>query len=206
MDPAQLSLRVAKRVKARRETVGGRLACTDFSPPATRRRPLSVRASLSSAYSPTLYVILAGRSVDSPRRWEYFSRLLRQRCMCSQDSAPLVPSSLSFGPASHSKPQGSPRDVVLHGEDPRPWKGVFCSFLIFFPRTYISSKRDAIFVAEGMVRTSVSATVPLGRAASGPRRSEHRTTVRVRLQYRRFPAQIREERYLDQKSVPRSSP
>jgi len=56
------------------------------------------------------------RFIDNPRRRrEHFSRLLRHRYMLGR-----------FAPASfsrvNSKPQGSSRDVVLRGEDPRPAK------------------------------------------------------------------------------------
>lgn len=87
------------------------------------------------------------RLIDNPRRRrEHFSRLLHHRYML-EDS--LVP---SFSRAN-SKPQGSPRDVVLRGEDPRPAT----------ENTRYHAIKTRFSVAEKMVRSSVSVMLP-GRA------------------------------------------
>lgn len=149
----------------------------------------------------------SGRFVadNPPRRREcfFFSFAVTSALhVLAEDSAPPVPSS-SFVRASHSEPQrdhlrGMSSSTVRVREAVR--EGTFLSVYFF---GFISSfsgvpKGDAAFVAEGMLRTSVpaaAAAVPPGSAASCPRGPKHRAAVRVLLQYRRLPAQIREERY-----------
>lgn len=82
----------------------------------------------------------------------------------------------------NSEPQGSLRDVVLRGEDPRPAKE---------NTPYHAIKQTRFSVAEEMVRSSVPAVLS-GRAISG--RCGRCQALRVLLQHRRFSTQIREER------------
>lgn len=77
---------------------------------------------------------------------------------------------------ANSKPQGSPRDVVLRGEDARTAKE---------DTRYHAIKQTRFSVAEEMGRSSVPAVLP-DRAASH-RRGRYQT-LRVLLQHSRFSA------------------
>lgn len=138
-----------KRVKARGGSVrdSGRFFSPDHPPPSSRPRiPRRLRV-----ISP--WIIL--REDGSVFLVCYVSAA----CARMQDSAPLVPSS-SFGRASHSEPQGHyMRARRMSSTMVRPRSRAFFS----------ADPPKAVFVAEGMLRTSVPAAVPPDHATPSPR-------------------------------------